>query len=51
MKIADFGLARNIREDDYYRKTTDVRMRQFLSRVILLKTSGTKDLINKSPFY
>ena len=25
MKIADFGLARNVHEDDYYRKTTDVR--------------------------
>ena len=24
MKIADFGLARNVREADYYRKTTDV---------------------------
>lgn len=24
MKIADFGLARNVHEDDYYRKTTDV---------------------------
>ena len=26
MKIADFGLARNVHEDDYYRKTTDVRL-------------------------
>ena len=24
MKIADFGLARNVRDLDYYRKTTDV---------------------------
>jgi len=28
MKIADFGLARNIHEEDYYRKTTDVRIYQ-----------------------
>ena len=27
MKIADFGLARNVHEDDYYRKTTDVSLR------------------------
>jgi len=26
MKIADFGLARNVREADYYRKTTDGRL-------------------------
>lgn len=26
VKIADFGLARNVHEDDYYRKTTDVRL-------------------------
>eukprot|EP00795_Rhopilema_esculentum_P011974 gene11974-2556_t len=26
MKIADFGLARNVRESDYYRKTTDGRL-------------------------
>ncbi|XP_015758535.1 PREDICTED: fibroblast growth factor receptor 4-like [Acropora digitifera] len=26
MKIADFGLARNVHEDDYYRKTTDGRL-------------------------
>ena len=26
MKIADFGLARNVREADYYRKTTDVSL-------------------------
>ncbi|PFX15764.1 Fibroblast growth factor receptor 1 [Stylophora pistillata] len=26
MKIADFGLARNVRDDDYYRKTTDGRL-------------------------
>ena len=25
MKIADFGLARNVRDLEYYRKTTDVR--------------------------
>jgi serine/threonine protein kinase len=24
MKIADFGLARNVRDMDYYRKATDV---------------------------
>ena len=27
MKIADFGLARNVREADYYRKTTDVSVK------------------------
>lgn len=26
IKIADFGLARNVRDDDYYRKTTDGRL-------------------------
>ena len=26
MKIADFGLARDIHQIDYYRKTTDVRI-------------------------
>ena len=26
MKIADFGLARNIRDLEYYRKTTDVSL-------------------------
>lgn len=26
LKIADFGLARNVHEDDYYRKTTDGRL-------------------------
>ena len=24
MKIADFGLTRNVHHDDYYKKTTDV---------------------------
>ena len=26
MKIADFGLTRNVHHDDYYKKTTDVSM-------------------------
>jgi len=26
MKIADFGLTRNVHHDDYYRKTSDVSM-------------------------
>ena len=38
MKIADFGLARNVHEDDYYRKTTDV------SQMIM-------SLSNCSPFF
>lgn len=28
MKIADFGLARNVRDLEYYRKTTDVSARR-----------------------
>lgn len=38
MKIADFGLARHTRDMDYYRKTTDVSVREekdFLSSFIL----------------
>ena len=34
MKIADFGLARNIHEDDYYRKTTDVSLWPMLSCIL-----------------
>lgn len=30
MKIADFGLARDVHQIDYYRKTTDVSYNRFL---------------------
>lgn len=36
MKIADFGLARDVHQIDYYRKTTDVSYNRFL---VLLYTS------------
>lgn len=36
MKIADFGLARDVHQIDYYRKTTDVSYNRFL---VLLNTS------------
>ena len=32
LKIADFGLARDVHEDEYYRKTTDVRLAVFVSQ-------------------
>ena len=31
MKIADFGLARDVHQVDYYRKTTDVSMTEYSS--------------------
>lgn len=40
MKIADFGLARNVRDLEYYRKTTDVRWLVASERVFFF-----------SPFY
>lgn len=36
MKIADFGLARDVHQIDYYRKTTDVSYNRFF---VLLYTS------------
>ena len=32
LKIADFGLARDVHQDEYYRKTTDVRLTVFASQ-------------------
>ena len=34
MKIADFGLARNVRDLDYYRKTTDVSVVLLQQRIV-----------------
>lgn len=35
MKVADFGLARNVRDAEYYRKTTDVSVQLSLQTAIL----------------
>lgn len=40
MKIADFGLARDVHQIDYYRKTTDVSYNRFL--VLLYTSERTK---------
>lgn len=37
MKIADFGLARNVRDLEYYRKTTDVRWLVASERVFFFR--------------
>ena len=39
LKIADFGLTRNIPNNDYYRKTTDVSARPLSSRNIYVTLS------------
>lgn len=33
MKVADFGLARNVRDAEYYRKTTDVSVHSYLYKL------------------
>lgn len=40
MKIADFGLARDVHHIDYYKKTTNVRKMDVITKKILISNYG-----------